>query len=61
MWRREFLALTAAIVWSLGARAQNVAVPVIGYLSSPSAEAYASFRPTFPEGLKNSASSKVET
>ena len=52
MRRRDFLTLTAAIVWPFDARGQQLTVPVIGSLSSPSAETYAPITPAFLEGLK---------
>ena len=52
--RREFIAGLGAVVWPLAARAQQVAMPVIGYLNGGSASTSMSLGP-FLQGLKESA------
>ncbi|SEG79894.1 putative ABC transport system substrate-binding protein [Bosea lathyri] len=52
MRRREFVALFGgAAAWMTPARAQRLAMPVIGYLGSESPEPYASRLKAFREGL----------
>src|SRR5262245_44007490 len=52
--RRQFLATlgSAAATWSLAARAEQPAMPVVGFLGAPSAGPYARYVAAVHQGLK---------
>jgi putative ABC transport system substrate-binding protein len=52
MRRRDFIGALGAILVPLGARAQQPAVPVIGFLSSSSSATWGSFVDGFRRGLR---------
>src|SRR6516225_11936089 len=54
MRRRDFIALgSAAAAWSIEARAQQLALPVVGFLGSDSPELYVDRLRAFRRGLRD--------
>ena len=53
MRRREFVTLVGGVVagWSFAARAQQPAIPVVGFLSGESADTYTNLVEAFRQGL----------
>src|SRR6266566_642266 len=63
MRRRDLLILIsgAGCAWPAAVRAQQKSVPVIGFLSSASAEGFAPILPSFRDGLKQEGFTEGET
>jgi putative tryptophan/tyrosine transport system substrate-binding protein len=52
MRRREFIALVGGALWPLVARAQQLAMPVIGFLGAETPELYPDRLRAFAQGMK---------
>src|SRR5262249_7425736 len=55
MRRREFITLLGAAAWPLGARAQQPAMPVIGFLQTGAPSGTAHMTAAVPRGIKEAA------
>jgi len=58
MRRRDFIVILGAALWHLAARAEQPAIPVVGFLNSASPEGYARYAASFRQGLKESGYSE---
>jgi putative ABC transport system substrate-binding protein len=53
MRRREFITLVGAAAWPFAVRAQQAAMPVVGFLNSASPDAFAPYVAGFLQGLRD--------